>query len=606
MKQAIAILGTFLLTLGTQGADIFAASATLRSTCAQLIQSKDQIPEAQRLHRLFDAHWQYSLSEFPEEATWVGEPGRDDRWADYSADSVKRRKEDLEFPWKVLQSIDRRLLNEDDQLNFDLFQRNIRIALESRKFPSEFLPLSQMHGIQREAASMFAMMKSKTPKDFANILARLEGLAPLIDQTIALMEEGIAQGIVPSRAPLRDIASQVQAQITSEPLDSPLLRSFTSLPSSMTDQEKKQLQEEAIVRYEQYARPAFEKLEAFLTDTYLPACRSTTGVSNLPNGQAWYAFEAKRSTTTDMTPRQIHEIGLKEVARIRAEMEKIKADTGFEGTLLEFFEFLRTDPQFYYERPTQLIAGYRDICKRVDPKLFEIFGTLPRQPYGIKPVPTYIEKSVTTAYYQPGSSTAGRPGYFFANTYDLASRPKWEMVALSLHEAVPGHHLQIAIADELENVPEFRRYGHYTAFVEGWGLYSESLGEEMGMYEDPYDKFGQLTYEMWRAIRLVVDTGMHSFGWSREKAIDFFKENAGKAEHDIVVEIDRYIVWPGQALAYKIGELKIKELRAMAEKELGDAFDIRQFHDEVLGAGAIPLDILETRIKAWVKAQKGE
>jgi len=293
------------------------------------------------------------------------------------------------------------------------------------------------------------------------------------------------------------------------------------------------------------------------------------------------------------------------VKRIRAQMDEVIASTRFEGTFGDFVDFLRTDARFFFERPEDLLVAYRDICKRADPVLPRLFGTLPRLPYGVVPVPAYAEKSQTTAYYEPGSPAAGRPGNFFANTYDLKARPKWEMEALSLHEAVPGHHLQIALAQEMPDMPEFRKNSFYTAYVEGWGLYAESLGNEMGFYQDPYSRFGQLTYEMWRAIRLVVDTGMHALGWTREQAIGFFVENAGKAEHDIVVEIDRYIVWPGQALAYKIGELKIQELRRRARERLGDRFDIRAFHDQVLGAGAVPLDVLEARIEAWIKAPRG-
>jgi uncharacterized protein (DUF885 family) len=285
-------------------------------------------------------------------------------------------------------------------------------------------------------------------------------------------------------------------------------------------------------------------------------------------------------------------------------METIIAEAGFEGGFHEFLDFLRTDPQFFYTDGEDLLAGYRDIAKRADAELPKLFGTLPRLPYGVVEVPEYAEKSQTTAYYQPGSAESGRSGSFYANTYDLPSRPKWEMEALTLHEAVPGHHLQIALAHELEDLPWYRRYGGEIAFTEGWGLYSESLGEAMGFYQDPYSKFGQLTYEMWRAIRLVVDTGMHALGWSRQDAIDFFKENAGKAEHDITVEVDRYIVWPGQALAYKIGELKIKELRALAEEELGESFDIRAFHDKLLGSGALPLSVLELHMKEWIETQK--
>ena len=349
--------------------------------------------------------------------------------------------------------------------------------------------------------------------------------------------------------------------------------------------------------------PAYTRLLSFLRAEYLPGARESIAMSALPDGEAWYAYNVAQMTTTDLTPREIHELGLREVERIRGEMEDVIAETGFEGSFEEFIDFLRTDPQFYFTDPEALLKTYRDIAKRADAASVRVIGTLPRLPYGVVRVPEYAEKSQTTAYYQPGSVEAGRPGQFFANTYDLDSRPQWEMEALTLHEAVPGHHLQIALQQELEDMAWFRRHGGYTAYIEGWGLYAESLGTEMGFYEDPYSKFGQLTYEMWRAVRLVVDTGMHSLGWSRQQAIDFFAANTGKAEHDIVVEIDRYIVWPGQALAYKIGELKIKELRARAEDRLGERFDVRAFHDVVLGSGALPLGILENQIDDWIAQQ---
>jgi uncharacterized protein (DUF885 family) len=307
-----------------------------------------------------------------------------------------------------------------------------------------------------------------------------------------------------------------------------------------------------------------------------------------------------------MTPEQIHELGLAEVKRIRAEMDAIIKRVGFKGSFEKFCAFLRKDRQFYYTDADSLLRGYRDIAKRVDPELARLFGKLPRLPYGVKAIPAFAEKSQTTAYYQPGSVQAGRPGWYYANTYALDTRPKWEMEALTLHESVPGHHLQISLAQEMPDAPEFRKHLSYTAFVEGWGLYSESLGTEMGFYQDPYMKFGQLTYEIWRAARLVVDTGMHSMGWTRQQAIDYFIANSSKSQHDITVEIDRYIVWPGQALAYKIGELKLKELRAYATKELGPKFDVRQFHDRVLENGAVPLDVVETHVKDWVAAERAK
>jgi uncharacterized protein (DUF885 family) len=323
-------------------------------------------------------------------------------------------------------------------------------------------------------------------------------------------------------------------------------------------------------------------------------------MSDLPNGRAWYAYLVRTSTTTDLTPEQIHRIGLAEVARIHKEMDTLIASTGFKGSFEEFNHFLRTDPRFFYDKPEDLVAGYRDIAKRIDPELIKLFGKLPRLPYGVTAMPDYAGKSQPSAYYGNGSLAAGRPGWFNVNTYDLKSRPKWGMEALTLHEAVPGHHLQYALVEELGELPEWRRWDVYPAFSEGWALYAESLGGDLGLYKDPYSKFGQLTLEMWRALRLVVDTGLHTKGWTRQQAIDYSKANVPRPEHEIVAEIDRYIVWPAGAVVYKIGELKIKELRAYAEKELGTKLDIRAFHDQILANGQLPLALLEKNVKEWV------
>jgi uncharacterized protein (DUF885 family) len=357
--------------------------------------------------------------------------------------------------------------------------------------------------------------------------------------------------------------------------------------------------------YRQSVTPAFKKLHDFVTAKYLPACRETIGADALPNGAAMYAYNVRWHTTTSRTPKEIHEIGLAEVKRIRAEMDAVMTASGFVGSYDEFKQFLRTSPQFFFKDAASLLTAYRDVAKRADPELAHMFGRLPQTPYGVKPVPDATAPSQTTAYYNPGSFVAGRPGIMFANTYKLDSRPRWEMEALTMHEAVPGHHIQISLAQERQGLPEFRKNSSYTAFVEGWALYAESLGGEMGFYADPYSKFGQLTYEMWRAVRLVVDTGLHSMGWTRDQAVDFFRANAAKADQDIIVEVDRYIVWPGQALGYKMGQLKIRELRTSAERQLGSRFDVRQFHDVVLGEGAVPLDLLERQVGAWAAAKAG-
>jgi uncharacterized protein (DUF885 family) len=461
-------------------------------------------------------------------------------------------------------------------------------------------PVNQLEGLPQEVPLTFALMPAVTLDDYENFVKRLDRVPALVDQTIALMEEGLARGVTPPRITFRDVPAQVKAQLVSDPMTSPLLAAFTRWPAAIGESDRARLTKAASDAFTTKVSPAFARLYDFLTSTYLPGCRETTGIDAVPNGAAMYAYNVRWHTTTAQTPREIHEIGLAEVKRIRAEMDTIIAEVGFKGRFADFITFLRTSPQFYFKDAASLLTAYRDITKRADPELAHLFGRLPQTPYGVVPVPDAIAPSQTTAYYQPGSLAAGRPGNMFANTYKLDARPKWEMEALTLHEAVPGHHVQVSLAQELAGLPEFRKNSSYTAFVEGWGLYAESLGDEMGFYADPYSTFGRLTYEMWRAVRLVVDTGLHSMGWTRQQAIDFFLANAAKTEQDIIVEVDRYIVWPGQALGYKMGQLKIRELRTNAERELGPRFDTRAFHDVVLGQGAVPLDVLEARVRAWV------
>ena len=557
-------------------------------------------PDSVRLHQLFAREWEYTMREYPEYATAVGYPGQNARWTDNSLETIARRKRELSNPLTALRAIDRAKLSPTDQLNYDLFRRNYTDALEEIRFPGEFMPITQMGGVQQDVPSTIAQMPAGTVREYDDIIARLRAVPVLVNQTMVLLERGLAQGLTPPRITLRDVPGQVQNLVVDDPLTSPLLKAFTRFPAAVPDGEQQRLRAAAVAAYRDSVAPAFRRLSALLRDKYVPGARTTTGIRDLPNGMAWYQVRARASTTTNLTPDQIHAMGLAEVKRIRGQMDSVIAASGFKGTFAEFVQFLRTDPRFYWTTPEDLIRGSRELMKRIDPELTKLFGTLPRLPYGVLPIPSYAERSQTTAYYQPGSPLSHRAGTYFVNTYNLPMRPKWEMEALSLHEAVPGHHLQIALAQELDGVPEFRRFGGYTAFVEGWALYGESLGGELGLYTDPYSKFGQLTYEMWRAIRLVIDTGIHTMGWTRDQAIDYFKTNAAKTEHDITVEVDRYIVWPGQALAYKIGELKIKELRAYATTTLGSRFDLRAFHDQVLGAGAVPLDVLEGRIRAWV------
>ena len=565
---------------------------------------KAQSNEDQKLNTFLEEEWEYGLKQNPFFASLLGDLRYNDQLPDVSLAAIEKNQEHERQILKRLESIDRSKLSKVNQLNYDLYLLNTRQNIEGHRFPDHLMPINQMGGIQIGTPDVVAQLPFRNVKHFEDYIARLNRFPVMMEQTIDRMKEGLRKKITPSKITLRDVADQIGAQIVEKPESSTFYGPFKEFPEAIAPADQDRLRKAGAQAIATNVIPAFRKLQDFWTKEYYPATRETIGIASLPDGKEWYAYLARASTTTDLTPEQIHETGVREVARIRAEMDQIIKQTGFKGSFEEFLHFLRTDPRFYYTKAEDLLTGYRDICKRIDAELPKLFGVLPRTPYGVREVPAYSAPSQTTAYYNDGNLKAGRPGWYYANTYKLETRPKWEMEALSIHEAVPGHHLQISIAQELEDVPKFRNFSGYTAFVEGWGLYSESLGPELGLYKDPYSKFGQLTYEMWRAIRLVVDTGMHVMGWDRQKAIDFFKANSSKPEHDITVEIDRYIVWPGQALAYKIGELKIKELRKLAEKDLGSKFDIRTFHDVVLGSGAVPLSVLETNVKNYIADQK--
>lgn len=573
---------------------------SFRADCDQILAVKSGLSESARFQSFLERAWRHKMVDNPEWATEIGYPGYDDRWTDLSAAAIERRKLEPEFQLKVLTSINRSGLNEVDRLSYDLMVRSLWEEQEQNQYPNELLPINQMGGIQQDVPRLLAMSSLKTVRNGEDFLTRLERIPVLVDQVIALCSEGIRRGVMPPKVCMTEVPNQIASQVTEHLSEAAMLAALQAAPSQNGQADFSRLKAQAERAYREVAVPAFKKLHRYVAETYLPACRPGTSWAELPSGRAWYASLVRKHTSTAMTPDDIFETGQAEVARIRGKMMEVIASSGFTGDFAAFCQYLRTDDRFYFSDGEELLRTYRDISKRVDPELTRFFGKLPRLPYGVIRIPAYAEKSQTTAYYQPGSPEAGRPGYFYANTYDLKSRPKWEMEALTLHEAVPGHHLQIALSQEMEGLPEFRKHSWITAYGEGWALYSEGLGEQMGFYADPYAKFGQLTYEMWRAIRLVVDTAMHSKGWSRQQAIDFFQQNSSKPLHDIEVEIDRYIVWPGQALAYKIGELKIRELRTYAENKLAGQFDLRNFHDELLRHGCLPLDLLEARMKAWV------
>ena len=569
----------------------------------QIIVSSDV---AKTLRELFEEDWQWWLEQHPELATHLGDHRYNDRLTDLSFEALDLRKKHQREMLDRIEQIDRSQLDGQDLISYDLFLRNKQIEVEEQRWPVELAPIMQIDGPHLSLPHLAASTPFRNRKDYDDYLARLAAYPGHIDQVIELMRRGIERKWVMPAIALRSVPAQIEAQIENDGANSPLLKPFQELPRDLPLGEGERIAHEGRRRISKHVIPALDRLSRFIKETYLPACRSDIAVSSLPDGEAFYAFAVRRHTTTDLTPRQIHEVGLQEVGRIRGEMEAVIEQVGFRGSFQEFIRYLRTDPRFYFDAAEDLVRAYRDISKRADARLPELFAELPRNPYGVREIPAYEAPAQTTAYYHPGAADASRAGYYLVNTYKLETRPKYEMEALSLHEAVPGHHLQVSRAQELSDLPEFRRNAVYTAYVEGWGLYAESLGYEMGFYGDPYSKFGQLTYEIWRACRLVVDTGMHTFGWTRQQGIDLMKEKTAKTENDIIIEIDRYIAWPAQALAYKIGELKIKELKARARRELQERFDARRFHNALLDDGPLPLDLLEKRVDQWIANQKGK
>lgn len=555
------------------------------------------------LHDLFDREWEYDLQQSPTRASRLGDRRWNDRWSDVTLAAIKSRHQHGVEVLAQLAKIDRGKLSSANQLNYDLFKKTYESDIEEYKYRWYLVPLNQRGGIQTEN-ELADSLRFETVKDYEDWIARLNSFPVYMDQTIALMREGVSARMLLPRVIMQRIPAQIDKQIVASADQSLFYKPFKRFPASVPVADQERLMRDALVAVRSNIIPSYARFKKFFVEEYLQASYDEVGAWQAPQGEAMYAYFVRKYTTTNVTPKEVHEKGLSEVKRIRAAMMEVMNQVGFKGTLPEFFTFLRTDKRFYYDTPEELLAAYQAMAKRIDPNLVKVFKTLPRMPYGVEVIPSAIAPDTTTAYYRQPAADGSRAGTYFVNLFKPETRPKWEMMALSLHESVPGHHLQIALAQEQGDIPNFRRYGGYTAFVEGWGLYSESLGEEMGLYDDPYAKFGQLTYEMWRAVRLVVDTGMHQMHWTRKQAIDYFMENAPKQELDIINEIDRYIAWPGQALAYKTGELKIKELRERATRELGSRFDLREFHEVVLGSGAVPLDVLEGNVVEWIAKKR--
>ena len=557
------------------------------------------------LHALFDREWERDLAESPEGATYVGDSRYNDRWTDISPAAIAARNAADAKVLDELGRIPRDALPPAEQLNYDLFRHGYQMRTAAFRFHPEFYAIEAGSGPQ-SLNEIAEVMPFETVRDYENWIRRMAALPALLDQYADLLRRGAREKRTQPRAIMERVVAPLEKQVTASADDSPFFGPFHEYPDAIPPAERERLTAAARKVISDSVVPAYRRFNAVFKDEYLPATRETVGLWDTPDGREHYRYLARFHTTTALTPEQIHRIGLEEVARNRTEMQKVMDEVGFKGTLAEFFQHLRTDPGFYYKTGDELFRGYAVIAKAIDPELPRLFGKLYRTPFGLRPIPANSAPNTTTAYYQGPSIDGSRPGYYYVNLYRPEVRPKWEMEVLTVHEAAPGHHLQISLAQEQTELPNFRRAGGYTAFVEGWGLYSERLGYELGLYKDPYSRFGQLTYDQWRAIRLVVDTGLHTMKWTRQQAIDYFMANAAKTEADIVNEIDRYISDPGQALAYKIGQLKLLELRERAKTALGDKFDIRAFHDAVLATGAVPLDILERNIDGWIAAQKAK
>jgi uncharacterized protein (DUF885 family) len=557
-----------------------------------------------RLKAFFASEWDWTMEQNPTWASKLGDRRWNDRWEDVSLQNLERQQAHKTAALAELARIPRESLSPVDQASYDIFR--YQYAIETEGFPYEqyLIRTNTYDGVQN-AENIVDSLRFDTVKDYEDWLHRLHGFPAYVDQNIALMRRGISDNVLLPKIIMRRVVDQVDRLATQPVTESGYYRPFASMPETFTAQDRKRLEAAGRTAISKEVQPAFAGLKAFIDAEYMPAAYDQVGAWQNAKGAEAYAWLTRLYTTTTLTPDKIHELGLSEVARIRAEMERVKTEAGFSGSLPEFFAFLRTDPRFFYKTGDALLQAYRATAKRIDPALVKVFRTTPRLPYGVLPIPAAIAPNTTTAYAEFGAADGSRPAYYFVNLYKPETRPTWEMMALTLHEAVPGHCFQGSLAQEVPDLPAFRKNAGFTAFVEGWALYAESLGEEMGLYDDPYSRFGRLTYEMWRAVRLVVDTGMHSRRWTREQAIKYFTDNAAKTELDVTNEVDRYISWPGQALAYKIGGLKIKELRARAAARLGDRFDLRAFHDEVLLSGAMPLDVLERRVDAWIAQQRG-
>ena len=557
-----------------------------------------EIDENQKFLDFLENDWTKTLNENPLFASYVGDKRLNNKINSNDINQFLSERQSEIDSLNELRQIDISKLSDDNKLNYKLKEFGLTSSIGLSDFPTYYLRLNQRGGIQSFYETGNRLVYS-SKQDYLDWLSRLRQFSNNIYNAIEINKKGLSQGITQPKLITKGVITQIDQLINVDVKDSPYLKVFLEADESLisvSDKEQIIVDAKNIILNE--INPAYRELNNFLKNEYINKSRESIGIGDVPGGKQYYEYLTKYYTTTELSPDEIYEIGIEEIKRIRTEMEEIIKKVNWDGDFNSFLNYLRTSPRFYYDNPDDLFNAYLIMSKTIDPLLPKIFKVFPRAPYGVIPIPEESAPFTTTAYYN--SPSPGRPGYFYANLYKPESRPKYEIPVLTVHEAVPGHHFQISIAQELDNVPSFRKYQGITAFVEGWGLYSEELGEYMGIYDDPYDKFGQLTYDMWRAIRLVVDTGMHFKGMTRDEAINIFVENSAKSILDINNEIDRYIAWPGQALAYKIGQLKILELRNKAEKKLGDKYDIKDFHHEVLKRGSLPLNLLEFYIDEWI------
>jgi uncharacterized protein (DUF885 family) len=559
------------------------------------------------LAALLNEHFERNLEMNPLSATFIGDNRYNDRMAntnspEYRAAAVSMNEEFLER----LLEIDRDQLDYQDQLSYDLFRIKRQQSLEGYRFPSHLAPVNQFYSL----TSTFVQLGSgssahpfKTVKDYDDFLSRADQFATNIDQIITNMKQGMREGIVQPRILMAKLAPQLKSQFVDDPKESSFYTPVRQMPAEIGEAEQARLAAAYEDKISNTIIPAYERLHNFVIDDYMSAARESVGLSALPGGEEWYAYLVRVRTTTDMTPEQIHQVGLDEVARIHTEMRGVMEEVGFEGGLQDFFDFVNTDEQFFFDEAEELIQGYRDMSDHISELSKSLFEIFPETAFEVRRVEPFREKSAAGGSYRAGTADGSRPGVFYANAYDIKARGKWAMESLFLHEAIPGHHFQSMIQRENEDLPDFRRYGGFTAFSEGWGLYAESLGKEIGVYTDPYQYFGGLNAELWRSIRLVVDTGIHAKGWTRQQVLDYMYANSAVVEARAVAEAERFMAIPGQALAYKVGQLKIREIRENAEARLGDDFDIKDFHTQVLRDGAMPLSMLAAKIDRWVEAQ---